>query len=357
MQLPFNNNLPINYLSAVFNKTSASYKFYWFISMMEIVVEENKTIIPLRTILIKMICNAWYPVHYYKISFGFSDLLSQHVQKIQALANFPIDISKSELYNVLVENTNKDINNLISHFDKHVPFRFLSPWFPNTTNQEITQLSQNFTNNCLYKIGLDKEKSIEINKHWVEYLQQNYQIIHDFSYWNLALFLQTKNPNVPDIPNKLIKPIKRSPLLVQRKFWNIVFDSLHEIPCIYTKTNLTKENYAVEHFIPHSFVSHDLLWNLIPANTKINSSKSNKLPILSDYIEQFASMQQKAIRIVYEKQPHNKMLENYLILGGTISDIIQLPETVFKSKYYNVISPLIQIAENMGFEYWNYKKA
>ncbi|MFN5883821.1 MAG: HNH endonuclease domain-containing protein, partial [Bacteroidota bacterium] len=56
---------------------------------------------------------------------------------------------------------------------------------------------------------------------------------------------------------------------------------LHEvgsIQCIYTNNDLVIGNYAVEHFVPYSFVSHDLMWNLIPADTSFNSSKSDKLP-------------------------------------------------------------------------------
>ncbi|WP_367268579.1 HNH endonuclease domain-containing protein [uncultured Pedobacter sp.] len=37
-------------------------------------------------------------------------------------------------------------------------------------------------------------------------------------------------------------------------------------------------SFAVEHFIPYAFVSHDLIWNLIPADPSFNSRKNNKLP-------------------------------------------------------------------------------
>ena len=48
--------------------------------------------------------------------------------------------------------------------------------------------------------------TIEINEEWIKYLNQNIKVLKDFCYWNLVIFLQAKNPNVPDIPNKLIKP-------------------------------------------------------------------------------------------------------------------------------------------------------
>jgi hypothetical protein len=49
------------------------------------------------------------------------------------------------------------------------------------------------------------------------------------------LFLQSKNPNVPDIPNKLIKPAIRNGLNKQRKrFWDLVVGELGSVNCIYT---------------------------------------------------------------------------------------------------------------------------
>ena len=42
MNLPTSNNLPINKLASVFGSTSATYKFYWLIALIELVEEENK---------------------------------------------------------------------------------------------------------------------------------------------------------------------------------------------------------------------------------------------------------------------------------------------------------------------------
>lgn len=36
MILPQNNKLPISYLAEIFNNTTATYKFYWFVAMLDI---------------------------------------------------------------------------------------------------------------------------------------------------------------------------------------------------------------------------------------------------------------------------------------------------------------------------------
>ena len=84
----------------------------------------------------------------------------------------------------------------------------------------------------------------------------NAKIIKDFCYWNLTLFLQSRNPNVPDIPNKLKRPEKRGSLSKHKtQFWDIVIRELNGVNCIYTGKPMKKGEYAVEHFIPFQFVA------------------------------------------------------------------------------------------------------
>ena len=43
MALPQNNRLPISCLAGIFNSTSATYKYYWFVAMLDILVKVRKT--------------------------------------------------------------------------------------------------------------------------------------------------------------------------------------------------------------------------------------------------------------------------------------------------------------------------
>jgi hypothetical protein len=189
------------------------------------------------------------------------------------------------------------------------------------------------------------DEKIEINPAWINYLTLNAKLLKDFCYWNLSLFLQSKNPSVPDIPNKLIRPAGRNSLTTQRtKFWDLVLKELGSVKCIYTGQNLTLGNYAVEHFIPYSFVSHDLIWNLIPAEKSFNSSKSDKLPPLEKYFDPFFELQKTAVDIISDKHPKNTLLLDYLTI---LPDLKELTKEKFKER----IQPLITIASNSGFEY------
>jgi hypothetical protein len=349
MNLPDSKDLPIHHLAASFNNTSASYKFYWLLSIIQ-AVENGKTIIPKRELFSGMISNAWYTVNYFKVSYGKQDLIHDTIRSIKVIEDITIDEKRETVYKKLVNSTNNATEKILKHYDKNVPHWFLSTWFPKqesetyaTRKKRIYFSSKNFELKCLYALHQDH---IELNPEWRNYLISNAGILKDFCFWNLALYLQSKNPNVPDIPNKLIKTGIRNSLTKQRKeFWDLVFDELGSVICIYTGNELSKDNYAVEHFIPYSFVSHDLIWNLIPADKSFNSSKSDKLPPLEKYFNSFFDLQITAIEIVKDKYPKNKLLEDYLTIFP------DLDKNFSKEKFKESIQPLVTIASNNGFEF------
>jgi hypothetical protein len=342
MHLPKSNDLPVNLLAACFNNTSATYKYYWLLSILQ-AVEEGDLKVFKQNLFARMISNAWFTVNYFHVSFGKQDLIQNAIQVINELEGIPIDEKQSIVFQKLSSSTNKITLRQLWHFNKNVPHWFLSPWFLKKDRNEIYQASKTFSENCLYALH---EEEIEINQNWEDYLISNARVLKDFCYWNLALFLQVKNPNVPDIPNKLIKPAQRSSLIKQRtQFWDLVVQELGSVKCIYTGANLTVGNYAVEHFIPYNFVSHDLIWNLIPSDKSFNCSKSDKLPPLERYFAPFFALQEKAIEIVKSKSPNNKLLEDYLTIFP------DLDKNISKEKFRDTIQPLITIASNNGFEY------
>lgn len=350
MHLPYNHKVSITCLSRIFCNTTATYKFYWFISILDIVTKEKKRKISFWEIIAGMIAESWYPIHYFKLSFGKADSLYERSLSLQKELNIPIDADKDKIKQTLIKNLdNNKVRNLLHIFTLNVPYRFLSPWISYISNSDITTRSQKLENECLYAIN---GEAIEINQKWIEYLTEHYIILRDFAFWNLTEFIQKRNPNVPDVPSKLIKPIQRNSLTKQRRFWDIYIETVGEINCIYTGKILFPKTYDLDHFVPWSFVSHDLLWNLIPADSSINSSKSNNLPPLEIFLHPFSSLQQKALKTLYEKNANNPIFEDYLILHNSISDLVHCTETDFYNILKKTFSPIVQIAENMGFKTW-----
>lgn len=351
MTLPQNNKLPIHALAGIFSNTTATYKFYWFVAMMDCVVKERKTRISFWEIIAGMVAESWYPIHYFKLSFGKSDSLFDKSLEIQKEFQISIEADKDKIKKQLLDNLN-DTKKYLRVFTINVPYRFLSPWIKYTCDDDVVTKSQRFENDCLYAIYGDE---IVINDNWVEYLAEHYAILRDFAFWNLTIFLQKRNPNVPDVPSKLIKPIQRDSLTRQHKFWDTYITTVGSIRCIYTGKTLFPKQYDLDHFVPWSFVSHNLLWNLIPADSSVNSSKSNNLPSLEVYLEPYAKLHREALRTLYPMKPNDKLFEDYLMVYDSIPELIQLSQVGFYEVFRKTFAPMVQIAENMGFAQW-YRK-
>jgi hypothetical protein len=322
-----------------FNKTSATYKFYWFLALLG-KVEIGEVRIRKNTLFAEMVANAWYTVNYFKLSFGKQDQLQTAIGRLKKLEDLTIDTDQRTISKRLSETTNRLTDRELMYFNSEVPHRFLSPWFRVSDMRTAFSASQRFENNCLYSLEKDY---ITINPVWVHYLQHNSKILKNFCYWNLAIYLQAKNPNVPDIPNKLIKSPVRKNLNAQRRFWDIVIGELGTVDCIYTNRKLIIGDYAVEHFLPYAFVSHDLMWNLIPSDRAFNSFKSDRIPPLEQYFDSFFKLQRSALEIIQLKAPKHKFLEDYLTV---VPDL----DSFTKERMFEQFKPLATIAQNNGFE-------
>lgn len=356
MQIPQSQILTTRYLNRVFDKTVATYKYYWFLGILDLYVKQGKTRMNVWDIMITMVANAWYPVNYFRLSFGKSESLYDAILTLQKENNIPINLGIRELNDLLKKLIlQTSIRKQLNFLQKNVPFRFLRPWINTSDDREMVVRSQTYENGCLYK--LEKKDGllwVELNPVWLTYLKENYDILSAFAYWGLTNFLQVRNPNVPNIPSKLVKREERNSLASQHEFWNVVINQGMEVQCIYTGKRLEVRKYDLDHFIPWSFVSHDLLWNLMPSDPSINSSKSNKLPDLELYLPKLAEAHQKALKIYLKTGKQNKLLEDYLSLGHTSQDIVQMDREHLLDCFFQTFTPMHQIAQNMGFETWKY---
>ena len=353
--IPQSDFLSTKNLSRVFNNTTATYKFYWFQSLLQMHNEEGIYRMNVWDLVIRMVANAWFPIHYFHLSFGSMDSLHRIVTELQWMTDLPKKEKKEEVVECLtVRLDDKKVKDQLATLIRNVPYRFLSPWINYTSDADVIARSHAYENGCLYSIQKTKDEFyITINPVWSKYLQDYYGILTDFINWNLTLFLQQRNPNIPNIPNKLTRPMERTSLNRQRRFWDDVIKAGGHVHCIYTGQEIHIGDYAVDHFLPWSFVAHDQLWNLIPADNSINSSKSDKLPPLDHFLPKLAEEHREAIRIYLGAGKKESALEDFTSLGYTPRDLLQLNRERFLAAYQQTFSPLFQIAQNMGYEVWN----
>ncbi len=342
--LPSHPDLRVDRLAAVFHSTTATYKYYWFLALLDVLGDDRREV-PLRSVLVRMVSNAWYTVNYFRLSFGTWDNLQKAIAVIREHEDLSASTRKADLEGHLLHTTVAPSVTAVMGLGRYVPFKFLSPWMPSAALSDEQVMKRSQQGGVPYALYPDR---IVFDERWAAYLRQHQAVLRDFCLWNLAQFLQARNPNVPQIVNKLVRPPVRAALTAQRNLGNAVLDITGGLDCIYTGAHLSAADHHIEHFIPHAFVAHDLLWNLVPAAPAFNLSKSDQLPILGRHLDPFVFAQWQFLNVARDHDLSNKVLEDY-------HSIVHLPfkeitdRYLFGDKLRETIIPLHSIALNNGF--------
>ena len=358
IQIPQAEGLATGTMNRVFDNTVATYKFYWLLSLLDMHIKEQRTEMLALDVAARMVAYAWYPVEYFRLSFGKSDSMAQIIPEVALLTGITVDDRLDDKADTILQAVQEDrrVRSKVKGLLGNVPFWFLSPWINVKDKHEVIRRSQSYEGDCLYALsGWNDTLTVTINPRWSHYLQTNYEILRDFALWHLTLFLQSKNPNVPNISGKLLRPEERESLSKQRQFWNKVLDLGAQLRCIYTDNPIEKRHFDLDHFMPWSFVSHNQNWNLIPADGSFNSAKSNRIPDLDYYLPRMAAIQHRALQLyVPESTPRDTILSEYFALGVSPRDLMQLSSEAFLNVYRKTFTPLSQMALNMGFRILNH---
>lgn len=367
--LPQANNLPVEHLASSLGNVTNSYKFYWFLAILEDIRENQSRTILISDLLARMVSGVWYPANYFQLSFGRQDRLSQIAAQVRQYTSLSINSRRQEVVRAIQECLASDpsLARDIQSLGQYVPFRFLRPflaqqlrglndWQVNRRTEELAaQVFADPQRLCIYRFVGQPASAIEIQRDWFEYLNRHLTILSGFCLWHLVKYLQKNNPNVPNIPNKLFEPAQRD-LRKALAFWRLVFDIVGNLACIYSGQVIQKSSFSLDHFLPWRFVAHDLLWNIVPTPQSVNATKSDNLPDLNRYFEPFAQLQYHAVQAVIASVQAN-LLEDYMLLLGvsSVADIQDMPFQTFREKVHNAITPQFQIAANMGFSsHWSY---
>jgi hypothetical protein len=358
-RLPNSQRVDISILLQVFSKTSASYKYLFFLSLLDVLTETgfNNLVIRLDEILLQMLVNAWYPHTYFKLSFGVNDRIAQELDRI-GLKSVPSGYSNDNSKNKLkaaISRCDFSDNSLLDL----VPYRLIAPFFARNLqgmkdaerNRMIVKLaSEHFESIRPFYCFSDDRRSIIMHHDWMLYFYENLKLVQSFIAWNWLDYMQRRNPSVPNIQMKLFPPASRNPLTQQTSFWHQVLEQ-ETFTCIFSGESISNYNLSLDHFLPWSFVAHDQLWNLVPVSRSINSSKSNNLPSLEKYFTGFADMQFQALSAYRKnpgKTPWKKIVEPYIAdLKMQPNDLLNRDKLTLGLR--NIIEPLYALASAQGF--------
>lgn len=371
-RLPHSTKVPVAPLAQAFDDVTNSYKFFWFMGILES-VKRGEQCVSLSRLVSRMVAFAWFPSVYFRLSFGKQDRLATMVWALQKELDIPINVSRArveELALAQVEGSTK-LGKHIRSLMAYVPQRFLRPFFQEQlrgipdqkVNREIRRLAEIAASKSeaatMYKFSEQQAQLfITITDAWYKYLCEHISILEGFCFWKLVEYLEKNNPNIPNIASKIIAPAARD-LRTARFFWDNVLPHLgDEAVCIYSGKRIMTGSYTLDHFIPWRFVAHDLLWNLIPASKEANLRKSDWLPDVDSYLLPFCKLQYVAVQAALRIIKNVKVFEDYLMLFRTsaLADLRVIPLDQFQKTLKETVIPQIQIARNMGFPYgWIYR--
>jgi transcriptional regulator with XRE-family HTH domain len=375
-ELPVSNDVNVAALSRLFAETTNSYKYLFFISLLDILRRRQFDVlspISFYEIIVEMLANAWYPHTYFKLSFGTQDKLTQKLDSLDLEIGEPIlkftDTDKRLLRKTIASQNLKDV---VSELRRYVPFRLIIPFIEaelenfkkgirgksNEADIAVPRIVDQYFDVCkpLYRFNSAEYKqcdSLNVHPEWADYIEKNYKIIRSWASWEWLEYMQKRNPSTPAIINKLFAPSKRDSLSKQTQYWKIVLQR-ESLRCIYTDEILNISRFSLDHYLPWSFVAHDQLWNLIPTFPETNSSKSNDLAPDSLF-EKFVDFQYAGLQLSRQYMSEDiweKRIEPFKIdLGiGNTQDLLDLDK--LRSAYGRVVPPLISLASSQGFKVW-----
>lgn len=368
--LPVSHAVNVSALSRIFHRTTNSYKFLFFQSLLNILPEISNSAselnISLEDLAIEMVATSWYPINFFHLSFGQQDMTHRILEEF----DFSLEagrIGGAEAGKKLRQAISSQEEKLrLDRLLNYVPFRLLEPFFTDhlrgakdwKKNELISHLAEQYFETVkplyrFYRSGVNGY--IELHPEWFEYLETNYSIIRGWTYWEWVKYLQARNPNVPAIPNKLSPPLERAPLSKQIRYWQTVMAEA-EIRCIYSGQILNGQPFELDHFLPWSFVCHDQLWNLVPVIPSANSAKSNNLPS-KEYLDLFIDIQNRGLQITknrYSSLSWDKVTESFVADLHLAKRDLLIEEKVRKA-YLTTLPSMMSLAEQTGFvPEWRY---
>lgn len=370
----YQNNLDIEGFSNMMKDPSYCYKFYWLEAIVNL-ISEGKEETTFNEIIDEMIANAWYSVVEFHIHLSgvvsgeVKDGLERAVLKLCSISDLNSNASKMEIKDA-IKTHNAELLQEKKQLTNMVPYRALAGFFArhdqNVKWDSITRLItyiemfNNTYERLPYILGTSPnlQKEVIFSKDWIKMIQDNTVAILGWIQYEKVKWLQNNNPDVPGLVYKLA-PLneKMRKLANVRKLWTSIMD-LHVIHDVFTEDIIKVDDFDVDHFVPWSFVMNDELWNLMPMDSGLNSSKSNKLPKWDPFFKKFAENQfimyeeinsKEAIRKLFEKcyrdNLHSIWANQELYRqGNTRDEFYKILETNMK--------PVYDSARRQGYQLW-----
>jgi len=369
------NNLDIEGFSLMMKNPSYSYKFYWLEAIVHL-ISEGVVETTFDEIIDEMISNAWYSVLEFHIHLSgmiegqVKDALERAIIKIRELGELSGNASKVEIKNKIKE-FNVQLKPYKEQLTNMVPYRALAGFFDkydekadwNSINRMVSYIEKvNQITTLPYTLGNESklQRKVYFNESWIKMIQDSTVSILGWVQFEKVKWLQNNNPEVPGLIYKLA-PMdeKMRKLNAVRKLWEVVLDH-QPIIDVFKDLEVEKGKYDIDHFIPWSFVMNDELWNLMPMDSSLNSSKSNKLPKWDPFFRKFASNQYSMYNLLCDDNKPEVRKRYEACFRDNLHSIWANQELYrrgnSKMEFFNILEknmqPVYDSARRQGYQIW-----
>lgn len=176
-------------LKATFKHVSSTYKFFWFLAILTFSKKETRNI-SFKELVARIISLA-YPYTEERISFGTTDKIHDTIQCLIFTQTFQPNITNVANETRIIKHfDNERVHKILNQLLLNVPYRFLSPWIPFTTNKEVINQSQDSENKTPYALY---PTHIELNEDWQNYFVENYEMLFKYTKTELTKYLRHYN--------------------------------------------------------------------------------------------------------------------------------------------------------------------
>lgn len=314
----FSSRLDISGFDQMMKDPTQCYKFYWLESVVER-IGEGVSETDLERIVDGMICNAWYSVKEFHIHLSgvtgdgkVTDSLEKAVLRLGEISSLPPDASKAEiLYGLKRFSSDRELKKDKEQLILNVPYRALAGFFKNAgarvnwSSGGLVSFVRDFNKDhpLSYTFGEYHKLSTKIFFHpdWVRLIRENTVPINGWIQYEKVKWLQNRNPEVPGMVYKLT-PLnqKMRKLDKVRELWEKALEC-EDFPDIFNGESLRSKPFDIDHFVPWSFLMNDELWDLMPIDSSLNSSKSDSLPPWDPFFAAFSENQYRLYCLIQER--------------------------------------------------------
>ncbi len=357
------DGLNIAKFASAFRSTNTSYKFLWATTLFSILAEGELTPekISLRRLAAGMLDVARRPICIFRLRSSKDDQTGLWFRQLEDSPQWGRKVLTRPRGKVFAGRPQDIPGTIVEGLTKYVPYLFLTPFFETETRgitgppkfQRIRALAKaHFDQSTPPPYRFSAAGAIVVHPKWAEYIVRNEYILKSWALWHWAQYMQRMNPVTPAVVTKLDENAK-SNTRRQRNFWRRVMEARAEnLSCIYTEQSVAPDDFALDHYVPWSFVVHDSMWNLAPVSVLGNTEKSDNLPDNATYFDAFTELQFMAVKSLHTFPDRGKwedLFDSYstelnLDVVGRVPD-----KAVLREALSGTIEPLMSIAGSRDF--------